>query len=105
MALLVRPFRPPFFINKHRMEAQRLENLSQHWTLLNRGFSFYAVLMRPLFTEAAGNALVGDRPFASILANTEDLARVTQLAIGLVIQRVSLQRAGGDTRKTKRREL
>ena len=100
---LVRPFRTPFFIDKHRTEAQGLEDLPHHRTIFNQGFGFDPIFVGPLFREAAGDALVRDHPFASVLPNAQDLARVAELAIRCVIERISLQGALGDARKSKRR--
>src|SRR5882757_5582224 len=105
MSLLIRPFRAPFLIHKHGTEAQGLEDLAHCWTVLNQRLGFHPVLVRTLFREAAGDALVGDHPFASVLANAQDLARVAQLAIGCVMERITLQGALGDARKAKRRQL
>src|SRR5271163_1337923 len=105
MALLIGPLRPPFFIDEYRTEAKGLEDFAQNRPIFDHSLSFHAILVRAFLRLPAGDALVGDHPFAAILANAQDLPRVAQTAVGSVVKCVPLQGAGGDPRETKCRQL
>src|SRR5664279_2186168 len=73
VALVVAPLTAPFLVTECRNQSQRKENRSQRLAIRDLGLGFNAVLV-PVFARARiRQPLVGQRPYAAVAANAQDL--------------------------------
>lgn len=100
----VAPLAAPFLVTKGADQAQGEEDLFERGTIGDFGFGFDAVLVGVESGAVVGKAFVGYGPTACVAADAQNFGASAHLAVGGVVEHVTLEAARGEKRESCRGE-